>query len=33
MVTNSIGIVYNGDLLSDSTNGNLYGTTQNGGAE
>jgi len=31
MVTNSIGIVYNGDLLLDSTTGNLYGTTQNGG--
>jgi len=31
MVTNSIGIVYNGDLLLDSTTGDLYGTTQNGG--
>lgn len=32
LVTNDQGIVYNGDLLLDSTNGSLFGTTQNGGA-
>ena len=31
LASNTQGIVYNGDLLLDSTTGDLYGTTQNGG--